>query len=576
MYKIYISNSLQLLLCVIKLEIMIRSVFITILIFFLALFSVFSQIADNYPLSSFEIKALDRFFLEIGQVPPFYSRPFSNYQYLYYLKKIERRKDELSIHSRGLFKLLLQKHIRQSERESFLFPVLEGSAGLKYQSDNIPEKQKYLYYRKSLYNTPLLNLGFIAGFPNAVIHVEYDLRKDFFVASRQSDYSTIPTGDPFVQEFDFNFPTRSYLKVGNLNLDLLIGREQMKWGPGYRSSLVLSDSPPYYDMVYLSYFSDFFKATFFFAALESYLTEDELEIQEAMWGKGVIIFEKNYYPPEQYKTLTGHRFEFSLFEKVLIGISDIIVIGGRAPELNEITPLMYLHNVYGGNYSNVMVGFDISAVPFRNAQIYGEFAIDDIQNPLEGESSIPTSVGYLAGIHLVNIVLPGNPDFRFEWARVDPWMYNRWQPYLIFSSRKKLVSLPDFTDNSSYLDFPTGYFLGGDVQSFYFELSWDYNFLLETSISYEFRQKGPIYLDVLDTASEFDNYKTNSDSTPTGTPVVSHIGGIKVLYHFSTVVSLSGDISIGYQYNREHLSGNNGYFFEAMLNCSVKLDRGKY
>ena len=362
---------------------MIRSVLLTIFIFFLALISVFSQIADNYPISGFEIKVLDRFFLEIGQTPPFYSRPFSNYQYLHYLKKIERKKDELSYASRNLFKELLQKHLNQSKRDTFLVPVLEGSAGLKYQSDNIPELQKYLYYRKSLYYTPLLNLGFIAGFPNAVIHAEYDLRKDFFVASRQSDYSTIPTGDPFVQEFDFNFPTRSYLKIGNLNLDLLIGREQMKWGPGYRSSLVISDSPPYYDMVHLSYFSDFFKATFFFAALESYLTELELGIQVDMWDKGVATFEKKD-SFEQYKTLTGHRFEFMFFDKLLIGISDIIVIGGRAPELNEITSLMYLHNIYGENYSNVMVVFDASVVPCRNIQIYGEFAIDDIRNPLEG------------------------------------------------------------------------------------------------------------------------------------------------------------------------------------------------
>jgi len=554
---------------------MIRSVSLTILIFFLALYSTFPQINDNYPLRSFEIKALDRFFLEIGQAPPFYSRPFSNYQYLYYLKQIERRRDELSDHSSSLLKRLIQKLGRQSERDTFLIPVLEGSAGLKYQNGDIPDAQKYLYYRKSLYYTPLLNLGFIAGFPNAVIHAEYDLRKDFFVSSRSSDYTTLPTGDPFVQEFDFNFPTRSYLKIGNLNLDLLIGREQMKWGPGYRSSLVISDSPPYYDMVHLSYFSDFFKATFFFAALESYLTDAELVIQETMWDKGVVTFEKKD-SFEQYKTLTGHRFEFRFFDKLLIGISDIIVIGGRAPELNEITPLMYLHNVYGENYSNVMAGFDASVVPIRNVRVYGEFAIDDIRNPLEGESSIPTSLGYIAGMHLVNTVLPGNPDFRFEWARVDPWMYNRWQPYLIFSSRKKLVSLPDFTENHSYLDFPTGYFLGGDVQSFYFELSWVYDFLFETSVSYEFRQKGPIYLNVLDPESEFDNYKINSSSTPTGIPVVSHIVGLKGSYAFSSIVSLSGDILMGYQYNREHLSGNNGYFFEVMLNCAIKLDQEKY
>ena len=77
---------------------MARSIALMTLLFLITLFSLNSQILDHYPIHSFEVETLDRFFLEIGQSPPFYSRPYSNYQYLRYLRQVESRKNELSAH----------------------------------------------------------------------------------------------------------------------------------------------------------------------------------------------------------------------------------------------------------------------------------------------------------------------------------------------------------------------------------------------------------------------------------------------------------------------------------------------
>ncbi len=552
---------------------MVRPIALKSLLFLIMLFSLDAQILDHFPIHSFEVETLDRFFLEIGESPPFYSRPYSNYQYLYYLRQVESRKEELSANNRALLNKLLLRLRRQEEKSSFFIPVVESNVRFQYQNEEIPDSEKYLYYRKSLDYVPLVNLGLIAGLPYFIMHSEIDLRRDFFATFTPANSTNLPVGSPFVKEFDFNFPTRGYLKFGSCYLDLLIGREQMKWGPGYRSSLVISDSPPYYDMFHLSYFSDFFKASFFFAVLESYLTDAELKIQGAKSDEGAVSFKKD--ATDQYKALTGHRFEFNIFKKILFGISDIIVIGGRMPEFNEITPLMYLHNVYGENYSNVIFGLDTSIVPCRNIQVYGEFAMDDIRNAYEGDVSPPTSLAYLAGVYLIHGFTWGNMNFRFEWARVDPWTYNRWQPYIIFSSRKKLLSLVA-TDWISYLDFPTGYYLGGDVQSFYFELSCDYQNIIEASLSYELRQKGPIYLNVLDPESEFDNYVGNPTSTPTGTPVISHIVEFSGTFALSSSLLFSGDLALGYKYNKEHTPGNDGFFFKALLNCTLKLDREKF
>ena len=540
-----------------------------LLIFILVSIPAGAQNPDQYRLGSPELQTLDSFFIELGLAPPFYSRPYSHHQYRHYLTQIENRKGGLSATSRADLAALIETQRQQPEGDPFFRPILDLGLGLKYQSKEIPEFQEYLYYRNSLDYPPLLNLGFIAGNPYAAIHLEYDLREDFFVTWRTDDYSTLPTGDPFVQDFDYNFPTRSYIKLGNLHVDFLAGREQMKWGPGYRSSLVISDSPPYYDMLQLSYFSPRFKATFFFAALESYLTEEEYQVQQDYQDAGVVTFPKPAI--SRRKSLTGHRFEFRIGEKLLVGISDVLLIGGRMPELTDIGPLMYLHNVYGENYSNVMMGLDFSYVPIPDLRLYGELGIDDIQNPWEAGSSIPTSLGYQAGIDLLSLPFAGNPEFHFEWVRIDPWMYNRWQPYLIFTSRRKLTSFPDYTQYASYLDFPTGYFLGGDVQSFYFELAWPQFDRWRVALSYELRQKGEIYLNPLDPASQFENYKTNTDSTPTGTALTSHILKTTGKISIKPNISLNGELTAAYERNRAHLAGDHGFYFMGMVSMEIAL-----
>ncbi len=73
---------------------------------------------------------------------------------------------------------------------------------------------------------------------------------------------------------------------------------------------------------------------------------------------------------------------------------------------------------------------------------------------------------------------------------------------------------------------------------------------------------------------EFDNFVGNSSSTPTGTPVISHIVGLSSANGLFPKLFLCGELALGYQYNKEHQPGNNGFFFEAMLNCTFKIAAG--
>ena len=539
------------------------------------LFSVFfmwpvspapAQILDHFSLDSSEYEALDTLYIRKGKIPPFYSRPFSNYQYLEKLREMRNTGTAFTGVYRDTADALLEKLENLEANEKFIKPILITNLRLQYRNEELSDFDSYIYYRDSLENPPLLDAGFKAGVPYVIARMEFDIRRDFFTGFQPGFNTNLPVGDPWIEEIDYTFPTKGYMKIGGKYADLLIGRDRLRWGPGYRGSLLLADSPPYYDMINGSLTLRNFKYSIMYASLESYLTGGEYAFQEEASTVGTI----NFYKPssDQYKTLAGHRIEFSLFDRASFGIAELMVVGGRVPELSEMTPMTFFHNGYGENYMNVNVSFDAAAVPVRNLMVYGEFFIEDIRGAWEKNLAPPTSLGGMTGFRYVHEAGPGLLDFHFEWVRLDPWVYNRWQPYCIFTARKKFMSAA--SGQNTFLDFPVGYFLGPDVDSLFFEAAWKIYNRISASLSYEFRRKGRIYLDFMDPDSNFIELMNEGYTTPSGIPVLSHIFTLKGMYRFTPYLSASLGLSGGHRKNRLHQEGDNGYFFETTFNFSAE------
>ncbi len=526
-----------------------------------------AQTLDHFGIGSPEMQVLDSALIETGKVPSFFSRPFSNYHYLKELQRLDRNSKKLPGYYNQVFHDIRGLLKNQESKKVFIKPLLDSNVMLQYLSHEMSEFDKYLYYRKSIEEAPLLGLGFSGGTSHVMGKMYFDLRRDFFSSHTPSEFTNLPLGEVVLQEFDFNFPTRGYVIIGNEYADILIGRDRIRWGPGYRGSLVLSDSPPYYDMISSSLHLPNFKYSLVYASLESYLTADEYILQSERSNTGAISFRKQN--TDQYKTLAGHRIEFRLFNRVNIGLTETIVVGGRVPELAELTPMMFFHNVYGENYSNVNIGLDIAVVPLRKVMLYGEFMIEDIRHAYESEISPPDSFGSMAGIQFVHALGGGALDARLEWVHIDPWVYNRWQPYSIFTSRKKFLS--PASGHNQILDFPTGYFLGPDVESLFLQLSWSRYSSIDVRLNYEYRRKGRIYLDPLDPESDFVERLNEDLETPTGTPVISHIVGLGGDINVRSWLKCSLDLSTGSRRNASHIPGNDYPFFEVRFNSTFTL-----
>ena len=400
-----------------------------------------SQGIEREPLGSRFYFEEDYRSLSRGDAPDFLSRPYS------------RSKSD---------------SYRPPEKAYFFHPDLSFSLRTNCLTAEIPEDQESYWYNDWLFNHPLIMVGFQTGSENFIVDSRFDIRQDFFNDFRTDTYINIP---PTFQDYDYNFPTRGYIAWGNKSLQLFAGRDKISWGPGQRSNLMLSSAVPYFDQINLSYQNPVFKGTFVFIPLESYLKK---------WEKRVIAeaLENDLTPEghfdkemdQQSKFLTGHRYEFRLADSLILGFTDILVVGGRFPNFEDIPPTMFYHNVYGENYSNVMIGFDAWWTILPGLGIYGEFMIDDIRNTFEDSYTVPTSLGGLGGVQYQLPSKEASIVSNMEFGITGPYTYERWHPYTSFYSRRKLYSTS--LESNEYIDTPTGMFLGSDALYLTFRMDY--------------------------------------------------------------------------------------------------------
>ncbi len=338
---------------------MLFKIIIYITLYTLTQTLIFSQNLEYIPLDSHIYEKDDYKYIENGEVPNFFSRPYS------YNQSIEAK--------------LNKGH--------YLDPILDISIRGQNINNDIPVELEGYWYNNWIKKQPLLNLGFSTGTDYFTIFTQFDIRIEYFEGFNEDTYVNFPDGENWYQDFDFNFPTRGYLSFGTKYLQLFLGRDKIKFGPGQKTNLMISGETSFFNKLNLSYQNNSFKGSFFFIPLESYLTGKEKD-EISLLNDSDLIPNGNYGKNinEQSKYLSGHRFEFRPTRNLLISFTDMLLVGGRFSNFEDIPPTMFYHNVYGENYSNVMIGFDFFWTVVKGLGIYGEFIIDDIKNSFEKHS----------------------------------------------------------------------------------------------------------------------------------------------------------------------------------------------
>lgn len=275
-----------------------------------------------------------------------------------------------------------------------------------------------------------------------------------------------------------------------------IGRDKVRYGPGYRSSLFLSGFSHPFNFLY------------------------NVRVRKKPFNFNV--FNAEIEDSTDRKRIACQRIEFNLFNKIIFGLSEA-VLHTRKDFLKYINPLdlYYITQRRGGsNIDNLIGAFDINMILTKGIRIYSEFVDDDFILFKGGASKY----GIMGGFHITEPIRIEKSELRGELTYVPHWTYTH-------------VSLINaYTSNG----IPLGFWAGSDCIDGFLEFT---KFLTPTSgvsLNLEHLVHGEGTLDEPWERERSENFKT-----PSGRPERRWICGLET---FMKKGRTSFDTGVSYSY----------------------------
>jgi hypothetical protein len=250
----------------------------------------------------------------------------------------------------------------------------------------------------------------------------------------------------------------SYAKFKLPWFELLLGKENLSWGPGRHGALLLSDNPLPMNMVKLSAWYKQIKFHAFTSILGSSI------------GK---------------KYMSGHRLEFNLWDKVSLGICENVVYANRfeAIYLNPFQiyavteiPSKVVDGESVSSPDNVLLSGDLDIILLKNFEFYGELLMDDFypNYGLRSPFNWGSKWGILLGFYYVDPFSIPDTDLRIEYTFVNQYTYTH---------------EPMDTTYTHY-DAVIGHQIGADADDLFIDVRHWFTDKLRIAIGYELERHG--------------------------------------------------------------------------------------
>ncbi|MDD5738656.1 MAG: capsule assembly Wzi family protein [Candidatus Pacebacteria bacterium] len=284
-----------------------------------------------------------------------------------------------------------------------------------------------------------------------------DIKWEFHIGDIFPDLFLDETRTPYPKQHMENVASmQGYGKFKLPWFELELGKDKVRWGPGYHGQLMISSNPQPMDMVKINgrYGSIGFQA--FTAKLKS-----------STGGK----YEDKY--------ISAHRFESVIWKKMDLGLSEVIVYGDRF-ETSYMNPTqVYLVTEpmtvgKSGFNDNVLVSIDLCCRVISNLLIYGELVVDDAAPLGEPLNYWDTKFGILAGFYIVDPFSISDTDFRTEYTFINQYCYTHERPI----------------NKYTHYNSPIGHWLGSDADDLWCELKHRFSNKIGNIFTYELERHG--------------------------------------------------------------------------------------
>lgn len=231
--------------------------------------------------------------------------------------------------------------------------------------------------------------------------------------------------------------------------DVLLGRDDLRWGASENSSLLLSAFAPALDQVGLRVQVGPITASSYFASLDDMVLDaPTAQAPGDTLPAGTRV----------NRHISGHRIRWQASRALAIGAAETIVYGGvgRGLEAEYMIPVAIYHAAqWNSDFNdNTIWALTADLRPKPDLEFYGELLVDDFQiEHKEAADEEPFEGGYLLGQRIYNPLGLDGALLRAEWARVEPFTYNQVLPWNRYLNKGT----------------PIGFDLGPDAQAFTLE-----------------------------------------------------------------------------------------------------------
>ncbi|NLG05234.1 MAG: capsule assembly Wzi family protein [Clostridia bacterium] len=220
---------------------------------------------------------------------------------------------------------------------------------------------------------------------------------------------------------DFTLP-EAFLTFKYRILNLSIGKEKVRWGPGYKGTLALSGTaltPFYYYHLKLNLMSRVHLSCFLAGYDDDRFYKNEFtgfDTIKSKTGKTSIAS-----LPSRYGV--GQRIDIRINDHVQFGIHELCGFYGSNDLTRYANPLQvyYLGYNSGTNEANMMAGCDVNLL-FKPFRFYGEFLDDDIT--IFDDKGNPNKYAFqLGGVYYRNKIIR---EIGFEYTHVSKYTYGHY------------------------------------------------------------------------------------------------------------------------------------------------------